>query len=268
MTALLRRAVVAGILLAGFFALLWTESAFIWAVVTGIVAVLAAGEWARLAGYTSGESAVFAFLLIPLALVVWFLMGNAPPARDAFFAASTAFWAAVVPWWLAREWSPSTFGKGVVGALMIVCAWLAALVLFQQNRPALAAALGAVWVADTAAYLVGRGFGAFHPSKLAPQLSPGKTWEGFLGGCCAVFIYALILAKWTDGWSLPVALIVTAGFAVATLALVGDLFESLAKRQAGVKDSGRMLGAHGGTLDRLDAVLPTLPFAALVSPWL
>ena len=78
----------------------------------------------------------------------------------------------------------------------------------------------------------------------------------------------LALAKWTDAWSLPVTLIMAAGFVVASLGLVGDLFESLAKRQAGVKDSGTPLGGHGGVLDRLDAALPVLPFAALVAPWL
>lgn len=265
MTAFLQRAVVAGILLAAFFAVLWTESATLWAVATGAGAAVAVREWAFLSGYTSREAVVFAALFVPVALFAWLILGNAPVGRDAFFAVSTAFWAAVVPWWLVREWSPPLVCKGVAGISIIVAAWLAALVMFQQNPFALAAALGAVWVADTAAYVAGRSFGE---APLAPRLSPRKTWEGFIAGTCAVFAYVLVLAKWTDAWSLPVTLIMAAGFSVASLALAGDLFESLAKRQAGVKDSGTILGGHGGALDRLDAALPVLPFAALVSPWL
>ena len=265
MIGFLQRAIVAGILLVGFFAVLWTESAVVWALATGAAAALAAREWASLVGYDSRECAAFALLVVPVALAAWLILGNSPPARDAFFAGATAFWAAVVPWWLAREWSPPLLLKGAAGICVIVCAWLAALVLFQQNPLALAAALGAVWIADTAAYIVGRAFGE---RQLAPRLSPRKTWEGFIAGTCAVFAYVLALAKWTDGWALPLTLIMAAGFAVAALGLAGDLFESLAKRQAGVKDSGKLLGGHGGALDRLDAALPVLPFAALVAPWL
>ena len=265
MMKFLERAVVAGILLAGFFALLWIGSALLWALVTGAAAVLALREWAWLAGHTTREAMVFAVLFIPVALLAWLLFGESPAARDVFFGAVVAFWAAVVPWWLAREWSPTLLVKGTTGFVVIAAAWLAALALFQQNPLALAAGLGAVWLADTAAYAIGRSFGA---SPLAPRLSPRKTWEGFFAGACAVFAYVLILAKWTDAWSLPVTLIMSAGFSVAALGLAGDLFESLAKRQAGVKDSGGLLGGHGGALDRLDAVLPVLPFAALIAPWL
>ena len=265
MTGFLQRALVAGMLLIAFFVVLWIESALLWAAVTALAAGVAVREWAFLSGYTSRECVVFAFLFAPVACVAWLILGNAPAARDAFFAGAVAFWAVVVPWWLVREWSPPLLFKGVAGISVIVSAWLAALVLFQQNPFALAAALGAVWVADTAAYVVGRGLGA---SLLAPRLSPRKTWEGFIAGSCAVFAYVLALSKWTDAWSLPLTLIMAAGFAVASLGLAGDLFESLAKRQAGVKDSGTILSGHGGALDRLDAALPVLPFAALVAPWL
>ena len=265
MIGFLQRAVVAGILLAGFFAVLWTESAGFWAVITAAAAAVVAREWAWLAGYNSRESVVFACLFPVFALLAWLLLGNAPLARDAFFAGAVAFWAVAVPWWLVREWSPPLVCKGAAGICVIAAAWLAALILFQRNPSALVAALGAVWIADTAAYVVGKSVGE---SPLAPRLSPNKTWEGFLAGACAVFAYVLILSKWTDAWSLPITVMMAAGFAVAALALAGDLFESLAKRQAGVKDSGALLGGHGGALDRLDAALPVLPFAALVAPWL
>ena len=265
MIGFLERAMVAGILLLGFFGLLWIGSAFLWALVTGAVAVLVLREWAWLSGHTTREALAFALMFAPVALLAWLLFGESPVARDAFFGAVVAFWAAVVPWWLAREWSPSLFFKGTVGFVAVAAAWLAALALFQQNPLALAAGLGAVWLADTAAYVIGRNFGA---SPLAPRLSPRKTWEGFFAGTCAVFAYVLALAKWTDAWSLPITLIMSAGFCVVALGLAGDLFESLVKRQAGVKDSGALLGGHGGVLDRADAILPVLPFAALIAPWL
>lgn len=265
MAEFLRRAVVAGLLLAGFFVLLWAGSDLLWAAVAAVVAALALREWAWLVGHTVREAAVFAVLFFPVALAAWLLFGDAPASRDVFLGGVVAFWAAVAPWWLAREWSPPLWVKGAVGCVVVVAAWLAALALFQRNPAALAAGLGAVWLADTAAYAVGRRFGA---TPLAPRLSPRKTWEGFFAGACAVFAYALLLAHWTDALSLPLTLIMTAGFAVAALGLAGDLFESLAKRQAGVKDSGGLLGGHGGVLDRLDAALPVLPFAALVAPWL
>ena len=267
--SLFNRIVVAAVLLAGFFGLLRVGSPALWGVATAVVAALAAREWARLCGYSGAESLVFAGLFFPLAGVGWLVLGGSSggssAGREAYFAATAAFWAGLVPWWLAREWSPAMWVKGAVGMTILLAAWLAGLALFRQNVVVLAAALGVVWVADAAAYGVGKTLGE---SRLAPRLSPNKTWEGFIGGVGAVFVYALVLSGWSDAWSPPVALMLCAGFSAAALALAGDLFESLAKRQAGVKDSGRLLGGHGGALDRLDAALPVLPFAALVSPWL
>jgi phosphatidate cytidylyltransferase len=129
--------------------------------------------------------------------------------------------------------------------------------------------LGTVWISDTAAYFVGRRFGK---RKLAPSISPGKTWEGVAGALAAVGIYALAWASLggSDGipawpadarvapaWILPVLL------GLAVVGMVGDLFESLIKRQAGVKDSGTLLPGHGGILDRFDAPVAMLPLAVL-----
>ncbi len=120
--------------------------------------------------------------------------------------------------------------------------------------------LGTAWVSDTAAYFIGRRFGK---RKLAPSISPGKTWEGVAGALAAVGLYALAWASLggpmnaAPAWILPVLL----GLAVA--GMIGDLFESLIKRQAGVKDSGKLLPGHGGILDRIDAPLAMLPLAVL-----
>ncbi|MGH8669488.1 MAG: phosphatidate cytidylyltransferase, partial [Burkholderiales bacterium] len=119
------------------------------------------------------------------------------------------------------------------------------------------------WIADTAAYFVGVRYGRH---KLAPSISPGKSWEGAAGGLAAVLAYAAIIAFVMDGiawapWMAAAALL-------GVLSIVGDLFESAAKRQASVKDSGALLPGHGGLLDRIDSATSTLPLAAALAPWI
>jgi phosphatidate cytidylyltransferase len=116
-----------------------------------------------------------------------------------------------------------------------------------------------VWVADIGAYFSGRRFGK---NKLAPSISPGKTWEGVAGGMLAVTVYVLIVWYVFPFAVLPFILL--AAWWWVGLAVIGDLFESAIKRQAGVKDSGTLLPGHGGLLDRIDALTSTLPLAAMV----
>ena len=129
--------------------------------------------------------------------------------------------------------------------------------------------MATVWIADTAAYFAGRAFGR---RKLAPAISPGKTWEGVYGALAAVAAYALALwpaarraGGFDDSGIAPLAGWIAAALVLAALSVVGDLFESLLKRQAGVKDSGSILPGHGGILDRIDALLAAMPAAALLS---
>jgi phosphatidate cytidylyltransferase len=136
--------------------------------------------------------------------------------------------------------------------------------LKQAGGLALIAIMATVWLADIAAYFSGRAFGRH---KLAPSISPGKTWEGALGGGLAVVVYGFVLAP-----KLPVALAGNLALLFVVLVLltvisvIGDLFESLLKRQAGLKDSSSILPGHGGVLDRIDSLTSTLPLVALV--WL
>jgi phosphatidate cytidylyltransferase len=126
-----------------------------------------------------------------------------------------------------------------------------------------------VWLADTAAYFAGRRFGR---RKLAPQISPGKTWEGVYGALVAVAVYALLLlplarrAGYEGGFDAR-AIVAWIAFAIAlgALSIVGDLHESLLKRRAGVKDSGAILPGHGGVLDRTDALLAAMPPVAVAA---
>ena len=120
--------------------------------------------------------------------------------------------------------------------------------------------MGVVWVADTAAYFAGRRFGR---RKLAPEVSPGKTWEGVWGALAAVVIYWLALSALLPDHEMHLVVGLVWVLWMLLLSVVGDLFESWMKRVAGVKDSGGLLPGHGGLLDRVDGLTATLPLAAL-----
>jgi phosphatidate cytidylyltransferase len=151
-------------------------------------------------------------------------------------------------------------------------AWVALFELRVLGPLTLVSCLALVWCADTGAYLVGRWLGR-HP--LAPRISPGKTWEGALGGWAMAWLGVAVLGA--GGYGLAGALLRSpAGpggvAAVVTvlvaLSIAGDLYESLLKRLAGVKDSGRLLPGHGGVLDRIDALLPSMPVCWLLLDYL
>jgi len=132
----------------------------------------------------------------------------------------------------------------------------------------LVAAMAIVWVADTAAYFSGRAFGR---RKLAPLISPGKTWEGAWGAIAAVLVAGLaVLAALPESSIAPglAPWFVLGLIPVTAVGIAGDLFESLLKRQAGVKDSSHLLPGHGGLLDRIDSLVATLPFAGLAAIWI
>ncbi len=159
--------------------------------------------------------------------------------------------------------------RGLAAGVVVLLATWIALVELRAHTPWLVlAAMAVVWIADTAAYFTGRRFGK---RKLAAEISPGKTWEGVWGGLAAVAAYAAVVATLASADSpaaqrvAAVAAVVACAILLAGVSVVGDLFESLMKRQAGVKDSGTLLPGHGGVLDRVDALLAAMPFAALAA---
>ena len=130
--------------------------------------------------------------------------------------------------------------------------------------------MAVVWIADTAAYFTGRKFGR---RKLAPSISPNKSWEGVWGGMAAVALYALLLHSRSrrrrvtagrEAWCTAFAFVLFVVL-LGAVSVVGDLYESMLKRQAGVKDSGSLLPGHGGVLDRIDALLSAMPLAAIAA---
>jgi phosphatidate cytidylyltransferase len=246
-----------------------------------VLGVLGAGahEWARLARLATPAHVAFVvvFLALGLALVFVPAAGFAPAAHAPAEAArtgwpravvlavcgvATLFWLLVATPWVVRRWPMrAPLALAAAGLVVLVGAFVAIVQLWSHSPWLLLAAMAIVWIADTAAYFTGRAFGR---RKLAPLVSPGKTWEGLAGALIAVGLYALALVplalRLGLAASLPGVLAwVVFAVAVAALSAVGDLFESWQKRQAGVKDSGRLLPGHGGVLDRIDALVAALP---------
>jgi phosphatidate cytidylyltransferase len=270
-TRILTAVILVSLVLAALFLL----APVAWGAVSLVVMGVAAIEWANLAGYGKGTRILFVAATLAIGLLLLGSLAAGGEARwvDVVLAtcgAATIFWVFVAPPWLAFHWKPaSKLAMAVVGWIALTGAWVA-LVALQVRSPWLVlAAMAVVWIADTAAYFTGRAFGRH---KLAPRVSPGKTWEGVYGALAAVAVYALALvplagAAGLSGTVSPVAVGVWIACALALVALSveGDLLESLLKRHADVKDSGHLLPGHGGVLDRIDALLAAMPAAALLA---
>ncbi len=201
-----------------------------------------------------------AFIAILIAAV--FVVSGDVALVDIVLKVALGWWLAALAWMF---FFPTPIAKPVAwicGALVIVPAWLALDLLYLQRPELLLFALLIVWVADIGAYFVGKGFGRV---KLAPKISPGKTWEGVLGGLSAVMVLA---ALGSQVLGINIAVLVPFCVAVAMLSIVGDLTVSMFKRNAGVKDSGSLFPGHGGVLDRIDSVTAAAPLFALALGWI
>lgn len=263
------RIVTAAILIAAVLAALFLLPPRAWALVSLVLIAFGAREWARLVGFEPLSQFLYFFVIVGIGALL--LIGSdVSPAAIVLGVCGIAsvFWIFIVPAWLRNRWHlRSRVLGGLVGVIALVPAWLAVAHLQALSPGRLLAAMAIVWIADTAAYFSGRALGRH---KLAPEISPGKTWEGVAGGIIAVMIYAIALAVIAPQWlgvTTPAMAFVWVIFAmaVAALSVCGDLFESLQKRQAGVKDSGHLLPGHGGILDRIDALLAAMPLLALGS---
>lgn len=249
--------------LGGFFLL----DGALFALFIGAVVSLGAWEWARLAGFTEQVQRVaFAALVAALLFGLYLLPALAPWV----LLLGVVWWAVATLLVLgypasSRYWTQAPV-RLLIGLLILLPAWQG-LVLFKQwpeGNWLILAVMVLVWGADIGAYFAGRRFGK---RKLAPQVSPGKSWEGVFGGLLATLLICLGVAIYRD-WSFVSLLLSLAGTAVVVLiSVVGDLTESMFKRQSGVKDSSNLLPGHGGVLDRIDSLTAAIPvFAALL--WL
>lgn len=267
------RVLTAAVLLAVFLSALFLLPKPGWIAFCAVLLGIAAWEWGALAALGSTGRSLYTALVVGLFMLPGVLVlswADGLYAPTWVYYGAGLFWIILVPVWIWRQ--PRLGSRALLlaaGATVLVPAATALVDLRGVHPSLLLAVLGTVWISDTAAYLIGWRFGKH---QLAPAISPGKTWEGVAGALVAVGLYALLWASlsspddmpvWQSAprlapaWILPVLL----GLAVA--GMIGDLFESLIKRQAGVKDSGTLLPGHGGILDRVDAPVAMLPLAVL-----
>jgi phosphatidate cytidylyltransferase len=193
-----------------------------------------------------------------VAVAAALLAAHALDLRAPLYWLSAAFWIVAAPAWMWRGVVPTPLLRAA-GFVVLVPA---ALALAELPGVQVVLVLTLVSLADAGAYFVGNAWGR---NKLAPSISPGKTREGALGGLAVALLYAIICGAFVEGIAWVPYLLSAA--LIAALSIVGDLFESALKRQAGAKDSGTLLPGHGGVLDRVDSATATLPLAALLIPW-
>ena len=258
--------VLLALLLIALFALPFAA----WAILIVLMVTQGAVEWARLSGLTGRKASLYWGLTLSLMLGLLWADAGATEAQQIYthlsvYAVSALLWLIIVPTWLMAGWKVrQPLLMALTGWAVLIPTGLAMLDLRAANPEpwVLLFMLGLVWMADIAAYFAGRKFGR---NKLAPSISPGKTWEGVAGALLGVSVYVVLVWSFNPDFAyrevLPILLL--ASWWWVGLAVIGDLFESAIKRQAGVKDSGALLPGHGGLLDRIDALTSTLPLAAM-----
>lgn len=278
---LLQRVITALVLLAILLPALFYPSTVPFTLV--VLALMAAGawEWGRLSGYGQAGSLAVGAACVALCGASWAL-GWIDQPLTALWIVGGGLWVLGAAWLLhagVPGWAriPAAL-RLVAGVLALWLAWLAVVQARHLGVNFLLSVLVLVWVADIFAYFAGRAFGLrFTKNKLAPSISPGKSWEGVWGGMLGVVVLALVWS-WADRHygagvlsfysvlqSRGLWFLLLAAVFMAAMSVVGDLVESLIKRSVGVKDSSGLLPGHGGVLDRIDALLPTLPLAMMLS---
>lgn len=277
---LAQRVLTAIVLLGLLIPALVVDLAWPFMVLTLALIGAAGWEWGRLNGCHRAGSLLAGVALLGGCVLAWWA-GWAGDAPRAVWWTATALW--VVGGLAALRAGPAGWPavprplRLLLGLTALGAAWLALTAARALGLSFILSALCLVWAADIAAYFGGRAFGRH---KLAPSISPGKSWEGVVFGLLGVLALAVAWLAWErgapdrgpsvfsmamthGGWTIGALLLLVLG----GMSVVGDLVESMAKRAAGMKDSSGLLPGHGGVLDRVDALLPTLPMAMALSRW-
>lgn len=255
------RVLTAFILLSVFLSALFLLPKMAWALLMLGVILICAREWSNIAAFTGLQSGLY--ILLTLLIVLALLPESSRSVDFLIYGIALFFWALLVPLWLHNQWKIRKLPlMALTGWVLLVPTWLALVELRSISPELLLGLMAVVWIADSAAYFAGRRFGRH---KLAPSISPGKTWEGVAGAFFAVTLYGVAWGTWS-GSVAPFSSGLLRGMLLLWLltlfSIMGDLFESWMKRVAGVKDSGRLLPGHGGVLDRVDALTAAMPVAA------
>ena len=240
-----------------------------------LVALLAAAwEWSRMLA-PEAKKAAWLYATFCLVIILFLLGMQAVSWQFSLLMMSVSFWIFLAPFILAKGMNLSLQKfkpfYSILGLIILPATWFALVFLRELGLVFLLSSMALVWVADIGAYFIGKAFGKH---KLAAQISPGKSIEGAIGGLVLSYLYAFLCVVYLPlgdtlfgawairfGW-VPMFLMVTV---LVAFSVFGDLFESQLKRLAGVKDSSHLLPGHGGVLDRVDALIPTMPIAALLA---
>lgn len=254
------RVITAVILTIGFLVVLFLASKMVWSCLMLAATLVGVWEWAKLIKLDKHQVPLY----VASALVIGLLWIFTTDTSFAIYhdeivfgllSLSALFWIVFSPIWLiSRKKVNHKLLMAFLGLVLLLATWLALNGLQSISPWLLLGVLAIVWLADIAAYFAGKRFGRH---KLAPEISPGKTWEGVAGAILAATIYGLVLCYYMhySRW------LIVGLWLIVVLSIMGDLFESLLKRQAGVKDSSHLLPGHGGVLDRIDGLISTLPMA-------
>lgn len=276
--SLFQRVVTAVVLLTILLSTLIYAPVIAWYGLSLVFIVLAAWEWGNI---VKGSRTGITLSLCMLTLGLLYIAGLKFMSPGLGMRVQTvglwictcacAYWLFIAPWQLSASRSVKS-GGGLLAIALLLPAWIAVAQLRERGLFFLLTCLAIVWLADTAAYFSGRAFGK---AKLAPSISPAKSWAGVYGAVIAVVIYFLLLAALVQMPSLPQLLVrsitllglIPVAIALTAWSVIGDLFESKLKRECQVKDSGNTLPGHGGVLDRIDALLPVMPMCFVLSNW-
>ena len=274
-----QRVITAAILLIIYVPALFAQSSWPFLLLTLFMTTLAAWEWARMNPLPFLKAYPYAALVLGLCALDWWFSWSeslAPWGGLTLGLVWFVFFAMVLRWGV-KGWQDLAFVlRACMGLAMLLGAWVSFGSAKALSTHFLMSVLVLVWTSDVGAYFVGKAMGR---TKLAPVLSPGKSREGALGGMVLVFVLGLawlhledlfqlesmsiFTLLWQRGWAYFVFGLV----ALVSCSVLGDLFESMVKRAMGFKDSSHLLPGHGGVLDRIDALLPTVPLAVFLAHW-
>lgn len=239
----------------------------IWFAVFSLVVIITLGglEWGKLVSLSGQARSVFVVSLLGLALLAFVFA----EFRWVIIVSGVLWWAAILVLLAIYEQGTELYKANkwllrVSAFLVLVPAWLALITLHEKSPQLVLYLIFLVAIADSGAYFTGKAFGK---TKLAPELSPGKTREGALGGLVGATLWSILGALYFSLSSQDFIYFILLSMTVAMLSVAGDLFESLIKREAGQKDSGTILPGHGGILDRVDGLIAALPLFALGIYW-
>ena len=227
-----------------------------------IAAMIAMWELSAIHGRTKSQCMANSCAVLLGCLLSMALLSGSRESVNEFLLLSVLLWTLIAPLWLAIGKKTPKSVISAIGGFIIISAWLSVAVLAEYDRWLLIIGIASVVITDTSAWLFGKTLGRH---KLAPKLSPNKTWEGVLGSLMSLYLFASVLWWVYLSESYPHWLMLLVAAATCGLAVLGDLVESSLKRKAHVKDSGWIMGSHGGMLDRIDSWVAVLPFMALLS---